>query len=34
MASNIKQQAKKTFDLNGKTYTYYDLNTLEEQGFY
>ncbi|MDW4395012.1 aconitate hydratase AcnA [Staphylococcus saprophyticus] len=32
MASNIKQQAKKSFDLNGKSYTYYDLNTLEEQG--
>lgn len=32
MASNIKAQAKKSFDLNGKSYTYYDLNTLEEQG--
>ncbi|WP_251516771.1 aconitate hydratase AcnA [Staphylococcus sp. Marseille-Q6910] len=32
MASNIKQQAKKSFDLNGKSYTYYDLKTLEEQG--
>ncbi|MFQ3871494.1 aconitate hydratase AcnA [Staphylococcus sp. Mo2-1] len=32
MASNIKQQAKKSFELNGKSYTFYDLNTLEEQG--
>ncbi|SCT77461.1 aconitate hydratase [Staphylococcus xylosus] len=32
MASNIKQQSKKSFELNGKSYTFYDLNTLEEQG--
>ena len=32
MASNMKEQAKKTFDLNGKSYTYYDLSTLEDQG--
>ncbi|PCF83417.1 aconitate hydratase AcnA [Staphylococcus delphini] len=33
MASNIKAQAKKSFQLNGKNLTYYDLNTLEEQGY-
>ncbi|EJE4551110.1 aconitate hydratase AcnA [Staphylococcus pseudintermedius] len=33
MASNLKAQAKKTFHLNGKNLTYYDLNTLEEQGY-
>ncbi|MCE5603027.1 aconitate hydratase AcnA [Staphylococcus pseudintermedius] len=33
MASNLKAQAKKTFQLNGKSLTYYDLNTLEEQGY-
>ncbi|EGQ1783388.1 aconitate hydratase AcnA [Staphylococcus pseudintermedius] len=33
MASNLKAQAKKTFQLNGKNLTYYDLNTLEEQGY-
>ena len=32
MASNLKEQAKKSFELNGKSYTYYDLKTLEEQG--
>ena len=32
MASNIKKQAKKQFQLNGQSYTYYDLKTLEEQG--
>ncbi|HDK5676797.1 TPA: aconitate hydratase AcnA, partial [Staphylococcus pseudintermedius] len=26
-------QAKKSFQLNGKSLTYYDLNTLEEQGY-
>ena len=31
MTSNIKQQAKKTFEANGQ-YTYYDLKSLEEQG--
>ncbi|HCA7071200.1 TPA: aconitate hydratase AcnA, partial [Staphylococcus pseudintermedius] len=29
----LKAQAKKTFQLNGKNLTYYDLNTLEEQGY-
>ncbi|ARJ51797.1 aconitate hydratase AcnA [Staphylococcus lutrae] len=33
MASNLKEQAKKSFQLNGKHLTYYDLNTLEEQGY-
>ncbi|EGQ4128821.1 aconitate hydratase AcnA [Staphylococcus pseudintermedius] len=33
MASNLKAQAKKSFQLNGKSLTYYDLNTLEEQGY-
>ncbi|HEC2155482.1 TPA: aconitate hydratase AcnA [Staphylococcus delphini] len=33
MASNLKAQAKKSFQLNGKNLTYYDLNTLEEQGY-
>ncbi|MBF7017191.1 aconitate hydratase AcnA [Staphylococcus durrellii] len=32
MASNLKLQSKKSFDLNGKSYTYYDLNSLEEEG--
>ncbi|MDP4461763.1 aconitate hydratase AcnA [Staphylococcus hyicus] len=32
MASNLKEQAKKSFQVNGKTLTYYDLKTLEEQG--
>ena len=32
MTSNIKQQAKKTFERNGQSYTYYDLKSLEEQG--
>ncbi|HDK5717479.1 TPA: aconitate hydratase AcnA, partial [Staphylococcus pseudintermedius] len=32
-ASNLKAQAKKSFQLNGKSLTYYDLNTLEEQGY-
>ncbi|AVQ36282.1 aconitate hydratase AcnA [Staphylococcus kloosii] len=32
MASNLKSQAKKSFDLKGKSYTYYDLNSLEEEG--
>ncbi|HCT0536510.1 TPA: aconitate hydratase AcnA, partial [Staphylococcus pseudintermedius] len=30
---NLKAQAKKSFQLNGKSLTYYDLNTLEEQGY-
>ncbi|EIW3385216.1 aconitate hydratase AcnA [Staphylococcus pseudintermedius] len=33
MASNLKAQAKKSFQSNGKSLTYYDLNTLEEQGY-
>lgn len=33
MAANFKEQAKKQFDLNGQSYTYYDLKTLEEQGY-
>ncbi|HEC2191766.1 TPA: aconitate hydratase AcnA [Staphylococcus delphini] len=33
MASNLKAQAKKSFQLSGKNLTYYDLNTLEEQGY-
>ncbi|EIS6371946.1 aconitate hydratase AcnA [Staphylococcus pseudintermedius] len=33
MASNLKAQAKKSFQLNSKSLTYYDLNTLEEQGY-
>lgn len=32
MASNIKEQAKKQFELNGQSYTYYDLQTLEKKG--
>lgn len=32
MASNLKLQSKKSFDLKGKSYTYYDLNSLEEEG--
>lgn len=32
MASNFKETAKKQFDLNGQSYTYYDLKSLEEQG--
>ena len=32
MASKLKEQAKKSFQLNGKNLTYYDLKTLEEQG--
>lgn len=32
MASNLKEQAKKTFDVNGKSYTYYDLTSLEKEG--
>ena len=32
MVSNIKEQAKKQFELNGQSYTYYDLQTLEEKG--
>ena len=31
MASNFKEQAKKHFQLNGQSYTYYDLKTLEEK---
>ena len=31
MASNIKEQAKKQFELNGQSYTYYDLQTLEKR---
>ena len=32
MTSNIKEQAKKSFEVRGKSYTYYDLKSLEEQG--
>ncbi|WP_407271479.1 aconitate hydratase AcnA [Radiobacillus sp. PE A8.2] len=32
MAKNDAFQAKKQFELNGKTYNYYDLKTLEEKG--
>lgn len=32
MASKLKEQAKKSFQVNGKTLTYYDLKSLEEQG--
>ncbi|PTH65751.1 aconitate hydratase AcnA [Staphylococcus agnetis] len=32
MASNLKEQAKKSFQVNGKTLTYYDLKSLEAQG--
>ena len=32
MASNIKEQSKKSFEVRGKSYTYYDLKSLEEQG--
>lgn len=32
MASNIKEQAKKSFEVRGKSYTYYDLKSLEKQG--
>ena len=32
MSSNLKEQAKKTFTLNDNTYTFYDLQSLEEQG--
>ncbi|MDU0475732.1 aconitate hydratase AcnA [Staphylococcus chromogenes] len=31
MASKLKEQAKKSFQVNGKTLTYYDLKSLEEQ---
>ena len=32
MTSNIKEQSKKSFEVRGKSYTYYDLKSLEEQG--
>lgn len=32
MTSNLKQEAKKSLDLNGKSYTYYDLKSLEQKG--
>lgn len=32
MTSNLKEQTKKSLQVNGKELTYYDLNTLEEQG--
>ena len=32
MVSKLKEQAKKSFQVNGKTLTYYDLKSLEEQG--
>ena len=32
MAANFKEQSKKHFDLNGQSYTYYDLKAVEEQG--
>lgn len=32
MSNSNKFNAKKTFELNGKTYNYYDLKALEEQG--
>ncbi|PTG06614.1 aconitate hydratase AcnA [Staphylococcus chromogenes] len=32
MASKLKEQAKKSFQVNGKTLTYYDLKSIEEQG--
>ena len=32
MASNMKSHAKKTFKVNDKSYVYYDLKSLEEQG--
>ena len=31
MAANFKEQSKH-FDLNGQSYTYYDLKAVEEQG--
>lgn len=31
MASKLKEQAKKSFQVNGKTLTYYDLKSLEQQ---
>ncbi len=32
MSSSLKEQSKKSFELNGKTYTFYSLNTLDELG--
>ncbi|KIX89742.1 aconitate hydratase [Staphylococcus microti] len=32
MAANLKEQAKKSFQVNGQDITYYDLNVLEEKG--
>ena len=32
MSSSLKEQAKKSFELNGKNYTFYSLNTLDELG--
>lgn len=31
MASNIKEQAKKSFEVRGKSYTYYDLKVLKNK---
>jgi aconitate hydratase len=33
MSQNISEQAKKSFDLNDKSYNYYSLKTLVEKGF-
>ncbi|MDQ0350727.1 aconitate hydratase [Alkalibacillus filiformis] len=33
MVANLSSNAKKQFELNGKTYNYYHLKTLEEKGF-
>ncbi|MCJ0920484.1 aconitate hydratase AcnA [Mammaliicoccus sciuri] len=32
MSSSLKEQSKKSFELNGKTYTFYSLKTLDELG--
>ncbi|UXR81732.1 aconitate hydratase AcnA [Staphylococcus sp. IVB6214] len=32
MTANLKEQAKKSFQVNGQDITYYDLNVLEEKG--
>ncbi|MBE2133709.1 aconitate hydratase AcnA [Staphylococcus argenteus] len=32
MAANFKEQSKKHFDLNGQSYTYYDLKAVEDRG--
>ncbi|MBO1199848.1 aconitate hydratase AcnA [Staphylococcus simiae] len=33
MAANMKEQSKKQFSLNGQNYTYYDLKSLEDNGY-